>query len=76
MIQIAAIQMSDVKDFDLSWVKEFSIGSLVEGEIQEIKELGVVLGFKNHHDVVGFVAHHQCKFCILCKSIALRIPSC
>ncbi|CAL9060989.1 unnamed protein product [Musa banksii] len=57
--KIAAIQMSDVKDFDLSWVKEFSIGSLVEGEIQEIKELGVVLGFKNHHDVVGFVAHHQ-----------------
>ncbi|URE17983.1 Suppressor of forked protein (Suf) [Musa troglodytarum] len=57
--KIAAIQMSDVKDFDLSWVKDFNIGSLVEGEIQEIKELGVVLGFKNHHDVVGFVAHHQ-----------------
>ncbi|WOL03965.1 rRNA biogenesis protein RRP5 [Canna indica] len=57
--KIVAMQNSDVKDFDLSWAKNFRIGSLVEGEIQEIKEMGVIVCFKNHNDVVGFVSHHQ-----------------
>lgn len=60
--QIAGMQISNAKDLGVNWVKDFIIGSLVEGEIQEIKELGAVIGFKNHRDIVGFLAHKQCKF--------------
>ncbi|XP_010934562.1 rRNA biogenesis protein RRP5 isoform X2 [Elaeis guineensis] len=57
--KIAALQMSDANNSDSSWTRSFSIGSLVEGEIQEIKEFGVVVSFRDHGDVVGFVTHHQ-----------------
>lgn len=64
MVQIAAMHALDAKNFNLNWVSDFRIGSVVEGEIQEIKEFGVVLSFKDHGDVVGFIAQHQCN-CIL-----------
>ncbi|KAH7661832.1 Nucleic acid-binding proteins protein [Dioscorea alata] len=57
--KIAAMQALDAKNFNLNWVSDFRIGSVVEGEIQEIKEFGVVLSFKDHGDVVGFIAQHQ-----------------
>ncbi|KAG1347685.1 putative rRNA biogenesis protein RRP5 [Cocos nucifera] len=46
--KIAALQMSDANNSDSSWTRSFSIGSLVEGEIQEIKEFGVVVSFRDH----------------------------
>ncbi|KAM0952074.1 putative suppressor of forked, tetratricopeptide-like helical domain superfamily [Dioscorea sansibarensis] len=57
--KIAAMQALDAKNFNLNWVSGFKIGSVVEGEIQEKKEFGVVLSFKDHGDVVGFIAQHQ-----------------
>ncbi|XP_042394409.1 rRNA biogenesis protein RRP5-like [Zingiber officinale] len=57
--KLAGMQISNVKDLDVNWLKDFRIGSLVEGEIQEIKELGAVIGLKNHRDIVGFLAHKQ-----------------
>lgn len=57
--------MSDSNNSDCKWVEKINIGSVVEGEIQEIKEFGVVLSFKEHNDVVGFIAHHQSKYFFL-----------
>ena len=70
MVQIAAMQALDAKNFNLNWVSGFKIGSVVEGEIQEKKEFGVVLSFKDHGDVVGFIAQHQCN-CTLMEYIFL-----
>lgn len=64
MVQIAALQMSDANNSDPSWTRSLSIGSLVRGEIQEIKEFGVVVSFIDHGDAVGFVTHHQGKLFI------------
>ena len=64
--QIADLQMSNSNGYGFKWVEKINIGSVVEGEIQEKKEFGVVLNFKEHNDVVGFIAHHQSKyFCLL-----------
>ncbi|KAJ6839615.1 rRNA biogenesis protein RRP5 [Iris pallida] len=57
--KIATLQFSDAKRSDLSWVKSFTIGSVVEGVIQEGKEFGLVLSFEDHAEIVGFVANHQ-----------------
>ncbi|KAG0449548.1 hypothetical protein HPP92_027317 [Vanilla planifolia] len=57
--KISALQAVDGKRCDVNWVKGFSIGSVVTGEIQEIKEFGVVISFENYVDVVGFVSQHQ-----------------
>ncbi|KAJ6846908.1 rRNA biogenesis protein RRP5 [Iris pallida] len=57
--KIATLHLSDAKSSDLSWVESFSIGSVVEGVIQEKKEFGLVLSFKDHAEIVGFVANHQ-----------------
>ncbi|KAG1347586.1 Ribosomal protein S1-like1 [Cocos nucifera] len=46
--KIAALQMSVANNSDSSWTRSFGIGSLVEGEIQEIKEFGVVASFRDH----------------------------
>lgn len=61
-IQIATLQSSEAKSSELSWVKSFSIGTVVKGEVQEIKEFGLVLSFKDYPDVVGFIANHHCKY--------------
>eukprot|EP00268_Persea_americana_P004314 TRINITY_DN1135_c1_g1_i2.p1 TRINITY_DN1135_c1_g1~~TRINITY_DN1135_c1_g1_i2.p1 ORF type:complete len:1393 (+),score=282.83 TRINITY_DN1135_c1_g1_i2:3381-7559(+) len=57
--KIADLQMSNSNGYGFKWVEKINIGSVVEGEIQEKKEFGVVLNFKEHNDVVGFIAHHQ-----------------
>ncbi|KAK8960422.1 hypothetical protein KSP40_PGU014000 [Platanthera guangdongensis] len=45
---------------DASYIQGyFHVEDKVTGEIQEIKEFGVVLGFKNYGDIVGFVSQHQ-----------------
>ncbi|XP_072958510.1 rRNA biogenesis protein RRP5 isoform X2 [Typha angustifolia] len=57
--KIAALHHSNSKNSYINWMESFNIGSLVEGEIEEIKEYGIVLRFKDHGEVVGFVANHQ-----------------
>jgi rRNA biogenesis protein RRP5 len=47
---------------ELQWVEKFSIGSVIEGKIEEIKDIGVVVSFEKYHDVFGFITHYQCKF--------------
>ncbi|KAL5720281.1 hypothetical protein ACHQM5_012960 [Ranunculus cassubicifolius] len=56
--KIANLQ-SDPEKSDCKWLENFSIGSIVEGKVDEAKEFGVVLSFKNHNNVFGFVSHYQ-----------------
>ncbi|KAI0529621.1 hypothetical protein KFK09_002175 [Dendrobium nobile] len=57
--KISALQSLDSKVSDLSWIKDFSIGSVHTGKVQEIKELGVELVFEKYGNIVGFVSQHQ-----------------
>jgi hypothetical protein len=45
---------------DLDW-EGIDIGRCIQGEVQDIKEYGVIINIQGHKDVVGFVTHHQCK---------------
>ncbi|KAG6542156.1 hypothetical protein Mapa_016388 [Marchantia paleacea] len=42
------------------WSKELSIGSYVDGEIQDVKDYGVIVNIYKHKDIVGFLAKYQC----------------
>ncbi|XP_020258376.1 rRNA biogenesis protein RRP5 [Asparagus officinalis] len=57
--KIAKLQFSDAKISDLRWLESFNIGAVVEGEVQEMKEFGSVLSFKDHPDIVGFIANQH-----------------
>ncbi|KAK8947319.1 hypothetical protein KSP39_PZI006890 [Platanthera zijinensis] len=57
--KISTLQSLNGKNSDSKWVKDLTLGSVVTGEVQEIKEFGLVLGFKNYGDIVGFVSQHQ-----------------
>ncbi|KAF8403960.1 hypothetical protein HHK36_012067 [Tetracentron sinense] len=59
MVQISKLQMADSHDTDPKWVERFNIGDVVEGEIHEAKEFGVVLNFKEHNGVFGFISHYH-----------------
>lgn len=56
------LQSSDSKGSELKWVEGFTVGSVIEGKIQESNDFGVVVSFEKHSDVYGFITHHQCKF--------------
>lgn len=57
--KISTLQSLNGKDSDSKQVKDLTLGSVLTGEVQEIKEFGVVLGLKNYGDIVGFVSQHQ-----------------
>ncbi|CAL5439115.1 unnamed protein product [Camellia sinensis] len=56
---IAKLQLSDSKSLGLNWVEDFSIGSVVEGKVSDVKDFGVVVSFEKYNDVFGFVTHYQ-----------------
>ncbi|GLJ04920.1 hypothetical protein SUGI_0006550 [Cryptomeria japonica] len=56
---ISKLQASDSASSDISWAEYFVIGSCVEGEVQEIKEFGVIVNLKEYKDIVGFITHYQ-----------------
>ncbi|XP_020589547.1 rRNA biogenesis protein RRP5 isoform X2 [Phalaenopsis equestris] len=56
---ISELQSVDGIVSDSNWAKDFSIGSVHMGKVQEIKESGVVLGFEKSGGIVGFVSQHQ-----------------
>ncbi|KAL2653093.1 hypothetical protein R1flu_021221 [Riccia fluitans] len=41
------------------WSKSLIIGDYVDGEIQDVKDYGVIMNLFNHQDIVGFIAHYQ-----------------
>ncbi|CAA7399281.1 unnamed protein product [Spirodela intermedia] len=56
--KIAKLQIQKSINSGLMEADKFSVGSFVEGEVQDLKDYGVVLGFKDH-DAVGFVSQYQ-----------------
>ncbi|KAK1314862.1 hypothetical protein QJS10_CPA06g01037 [Acorus calamus] len=58
LTKIAGLQITESSDSGITWVKKFSIGSIVKGKIQEIKELGAV-SFKDHSNILGFITQYQ-----------------
>ncbi|KAI5068389.1 hypothetical protein GOP47_0016734 [Adiantum capillus-veneris] len=57
--KIAELQASKSDGAELEWGKDIGVGKVIEGEIQDIKEYGVIVNVQNLKDVVGFVTHHQ-----------------
>ncbi|XP_050380953.1 rRNA biogenesis protein RRP5 [Argentina anserina] len=57
--KVAKLQSSDSKEFKPNWSEGFSIGSVVEGKVQEAKDIGVVVSFERYSDVFGFITHYQ-----------------
>lgn len=57
--KIAKLQSLDSGGSELQWVERFSIGSVIEGKIEETKDIGVVVSFEKYHDVFGFITHYQ-----------------
>lgn len=60
LMQIAKLQSLD-SDESENWSEGFNIGSVVEGKILEVKDIGVVVSFENYNHVLGFITHYQCK---------------
>ncbi|KAH9602114.1 hypothetical protein KSS87_015915 [Heliosperma pusillum] len=56
--KIAELQVSDLNS-ELGWMQDFSIGSVVEGKVSDIKDVGVVVSFDKYGDVFGFVTQYQ-----------------
>lgn len=44
------------------WSEDLKIGSYVEGEIQDIKDYGVIMNLYKHKEIVGFLTHYQCEY--------------
>jgi hypothetical protein len=59
---------------NLEWTESLAIGTCVEGEIQEIKDYGVIVNVPKHKDIVGFVTHYQCMSIKECKTLIHTSP--
>ncbi|PON46626.1 Polyribonucleotide nucleotidyltransferase [Parasponia andersonii] len=57
--EIARLQCLDSNGSELNWTEGFSIGCVVEGKIQESKDIGVVVSFDKYNDVLGFITPYQ-----------------
>ncbi|XP_022743667.1 rRNA biogenesis protein RRP5 isoform X2 [Durio zibethinus] len=57
--KIAMLQSSGSDGSELKWVDGFNIGSAIEGQIGEAKDIGVVVSFDKYNDVLGFITHYQ-----------------
>lgn len=57
--KIAKLQVLDSKESRSNWSEGFSIGSVVEGKVEEAKDIGVVVSFEKYNDVFGFITHYQ-----------------
>ncbi|XP_031485662.1 rRNA biogenesis protein RRP5 [Nymphaea colorata] len=57
--EIAMLQQSEPEGSDMKWMDSFVVGSMVEAEVQGLKEFGVVVSFKKYPDLVGFITNYQ-----------------
>lgn len=44
---------------NLEWTESLAIGAYTAGEVQEVKDYGVIVKIPSHKDIVGFVTHYQ-----------------
>ncbi|KAL6997499.1 hypothetical protein U1Q18_007623 [Sarracenia purpurea var. burkii] len=57
--KIAKLQLLNCKNPELNWAEDFSIGNVIDGKVNDVKDFGVVVGFEKYRDVFGFVTHYQ-----------------
>ncbi|GKV41870.1 hypothetical protein SLEP1_g49347 [Rubroshorea leprosula] len=57
--KIAKLQSSKADGSELNWAEGFNIGCIVEGKVQETKDIGVVVSFEKNNDLLGFITHYQ-----------------
>ncbi|KAG6645619.1 hypothetical protein CIPAW_08G134600 [Carya illinoinensis] len=57
--KVDRLQSRDSMASELKWIEGISIGSVIEGKIQEIKDVGVVVSFEKYGDVFGFITRYQ-----------------
>eukprot|EP00850_Spirogloea_muscicola_P003615 SM000014S00403 [mRNA] locus=s14:1118681:1131628:- [translate_table: standard] len=57
--KIAELQAKVEATPSLTWANAFSIGDIVTGEVQDVKDYGVIVNLPSHADVVAFVTHYQ-----------------
>lgn len=56
------MQYSGSSGSDLKWDEGFKIGTLVDGKVEDVKEVGVVIRFEKYDNVLGFITNYQCEF--------------
>ncbi|KAL5070764.1 hypothetical protein RYX36_021651, partial [Vicia faba] len=57
--KIAKLQYKSPSESDLKWDEKFNIGTLTEGRVEEIKDVGIVVCFEKYNDVFGFITNYQ-----------------
>ncbi|KAL3684900.1 hypothetical protein R1sor_002922 [Riccia sorocarpa] len=57
--KISQLQAEASGQSSLEWSKDLAIGGYVDGEIQDVKDYGVIMNLFDHQDIVGFIAHYQ-----------------
>lgn len=61
-IQIDKLQYLGADGSNLKWDEGFGIGTIVDGKVDDVKEVGVVVNFEMYNDVFGFITNYQCEF--------------
>ncbi|KAF7804182.1 rRNA biogenesis protein RRP5 [Senna tora] len=57
--KIAKLQYLGSSGSDLNWIEGFNIGTVVNGKVDDVKEVGVVISFEKYNDVFGFITNYQ-----------------
>ncbi|XP_058758623.1 rRNA biogenesis protein RRP5-like [Vicia villosa] len=57
--KIAKLQYKNSSESDLKWDEKFNIGTVTEGRVEEIKDVGIVVCFEKYNDVFGFITNYQ-----------------
>ncbi|CAK8570928.1 unnamed protein product [Lathyrus sativus] len=57
--KIAKLQNKSPSESDLKLDEKFNIGTITEGRVEEIKDVGVVVCFEKYNDVFGFITNYQ-----------------
>jgi rRNA biogenesis protein RRP5 len=56
LFELSTKSAGNAKD---EWSEDLKIGTYVEGEIQDIKDCGVIMNLYRHKEIVGFLTHYQ-----------------
>ncbi|XP_057422928.1 rRNA biogenesis protein RRP5 [Lotus japonicus] len=57
--KIAKLQCLGSGASDLKWDEGFKIGAIVEGKVEDDKDVGYVVSFEKYNDVFGFITKYQ-----------------
>lgn len=57
--KIAKLQYTNPSASDLKWEERFNIGTVAEGRVEDVKDVGIVVCFEKYNDVFGFITNDQ-----------------